>query len=607
VYPLPMQIRHSPSPVRLIVTAAALVLVGGLAVSATSPPRQQPESSSGMLVSIDFRALTNDGVPVLDLKAEDIVLKVNGRARALKALHLLDSGDGRTITAGTPAPTLSPPFATNGFSESGRGMLLVVDDASIAPGREHAVKEAIMRLIDGLAARDRVGLLLLPHGAAVNLTVDHAAVRKQATGIVGRLVSDEAATDSACRTRVNIEALKEIFADFSSGSPTTLVFFTNGMSPPATDGVSRMKQPTVGACEIRMQDYDELAKAFSASRVDVHVVQILDEVTSGVATTSELTAGLENLAGVTGNRMIRLTGNESVVARVARETSAYYVVGFDADPSERNGASQRLEVSTSRQNVRISVRQRVTFPRVDGRPLDGSAPPNARDMLATARVYRDLPLIAASFFSRHNTADKVKTVVMFDTSDPNAALASATVGLFDRKGKLTAQWTAQVTDLSRAPVLAALTAPPGTYRMRVAATDGAGRGGTVDEEVKLELAPAGPVKLSGLVLGVSVGSGFSPTLMFEAESAAIAYLEIYGAPRTAPLSVTIELAESETASPLVSGAANMPAAAEDGFRAAYGTVPIGNLPPGNYLVRATVQYDGKTVGQAVRTLHKAGK
>jgi hypothetical protein len=224
-------------------------------------------------------------------------------------------------------------------------------------------------------------------------------------------------------------------------------------------------------------------------------------------------------------------------------------------------------------------------------------------MLATGRAYRDLPLVAASFFSRHNTADKVKVVVMFDTSDPKAALASAMVGLFDLKGKLAAQWTAEVADLSHAPVLAALTAPPGTYRLRVTATDGAGRGGTVDDELKLELAAAGILKMSGLVLGVPVGNGFSPSLMFENETSAVAYLEIYGAAKTAPLSVTMELADAEASKPLVSGNATV-AAGEEGFRTAFGLLPIGDLPAGDYLIRARVHLDGKPVGQVTRTLHK---
>ena len=50
--------------------------------------------------------------------------------------------------------------------------------------------------------------------------------------------------------------------------------------------------------------------------------------------------GIEHLAGVTGAQRLHLSANgENTLVRIARETSAYYVLGFEAQP----GRSQRAE------------------------------------------------------------------------------------------------------------------------------------------------------------------------------------------------------------------------------------------------------------------------
>jgi hypothetical protein len=57
--------------------------------------------------------------------------------------------------------------------------------------------------------------------------------------------------------------------------------------------------------------------------------------------------------------------------------------------------------------------------------------------------------------------------------------------------------------------------------MRVAAVDAVGRAGAVDTNVIAELVDAPPVKLSGMVLGVSDASGaFSPRLQFAGDPGA---------------------------------------------------------------------------------------
>ena len=68
---------------------------------AQSPPPKggiSPPLKSGIsLVSLDFLAIGRDGQPIPDLKAEEVSLKLGGRARPLTAVNLVDVWDPTEI------------------------------------------------------------------------------------------------------------------------------------------------------------------------------------------------------------------------------------------------------------------------------------------------------------------------------------------------------------------------------------------------------------------------------------------------------------------------------------------------------------------------------
>src|SRR5262249_16818883 len=156
----------------------------------------------------------------------------------------------------------------------------------------------------------------------------------------------------------------------------------------------------------------------------------------------------------------------------------------------------------------------------------------------------------------------------------------------------------------RKPAMAALTAPAGSYRVRVAVSDTAGRGGTTDEDFRADLVRADPVRMSTMILGTPASGAFSPRLHFSTESAAVGYLEIDGAAKTATVDVGYELKEGADAAPMASAAGTVQANAAGDLRVAYGGMTIDALKPGDYLLIANVTVDGKSVGRAVRTLRK---
>ena len=594
---------HTKSPVHLAVVLLSLVLLSSLTALAAGQTPQTPARAGGPLVTIEFRALAADAKPVLDLKVADVTLKVDGREREIRSFELIQP---RPKAAGAARGPIPAPFATNGRASGSRDTLFLIDDESIAPGGESPVKLAIEQYLNSLGAGDRVAAVTVQgNGINIGLTDQHATIRSAVEGMVGRARRAESADDSTCRTRRVLDALVSVAGNFPpTGAPVTVLVFTTGMTPPGTAAMSTMGRDTAASmtavCEVQPRDYLQFQTAALASALNVYVVA------SSLPASNTMQAGIEHLAGLSGNGLVQpLKNGESDMARVVRENSAWYRAAFEPETAERNGSSHRVEVQVKRSGVEASVRPAVIVPKTGG-PAAGNTPA-ARDMLRDAKVYRDLELRAAAFASRETGSDKVKLIVLFEPLDPAVVLKSAVVGLYDEKGKLTVQGSAEPANLARTPPTMAILASPGVYRMRVAAIDAAGRTGSVDAPLTVGLAHADSLQLASLVLGLAEAGSFNGRLTFTTEPAAIGYLEVYGVGKAAQVSAAIDVAESEDGPPLVQGSTKIVGGSTDDAKVILGGVSIVQLPPGDFVVRLLISLDGKPVGRAVRTLRKSDR
>jgi hypothetical protein len=224
-----------------------------------------------------------------------------------------------------------------------------------------------------------------------------------------------------------------------------------------------------------------------------------------------------------------------------------------------------------------------------------------RDLLRQASVFRDLPLRVSGFASQE-PGQKTIRVVMVGESPGSSKVSAAAAGLFDEKGRLVGQWTARPEELSSGLILGALAVPAGSYRLRLAATDAEGRTGTADYDLEAQLTDAGPLKLSSLALGISRGS-FVPKLQFAAEPVALAHVEIYGGKAGLPVTATFDVSRTVNGPALVAVPGALGAVGD--HHGASGAIPIGALPPGDYVVRAVIGVEGQPAGRVVRTLRKA--
>ncbi len=588
--------RRVPTTPKVCLLACALA-AGGVAATAQTrilaPPRP---------VTVEFRVLGEGGSPIRDLTAADVVLKVDGKVRPLRSLDLVRLDDA--TSGGPPVTGLPEPFATNDLPPERRDILLVLEDDSIAPGTEKPVRAAVDVLLNALSPHDRVGLLNIPRGGTnIGLTTNRDDIRTAVARFVGLSTRGQTSNDARCRTVITLQALKDLLLAVRGNPSTTIAFFSSGVAPPDTSAAVLGRSSDL--CVVKLDYFDDIRDAAALSRVNFYAVHVYDDTAIATPTaTTELVAGLESLAGAVNGDTIRLTTQDGLsFGRLARETSAYYRATFEPQPGERDDKLHRFDLSVSRRGAAVRSGSTVPIARALS-PAETPRTPSATDLLRTADMHRDLPLRAGAYPSRGDSDTSVKIVVLLESPGTEGPPQAAAVGLYDARGRLASQVTLRDEELAQTPAFTAISARPGTYRMRVAAIGADGRTGTIDTEIEARLSRADPLTMSDMVLGAAAGGSFLPRLQFTDEASCVAYFELYGVPRATEVSVRFELAATKGGPALGTTDGRLQLGAGEGTWQVSGGIGLGHVPAGDYELRAIVLLDGRTAGRVTRTLRK---
>ena len=588
----------------LVTVLAAAALTIGL--RAQNTPAANPQA-----VEIDFVAFGEGGAPVGDLKPEEIKVTIGSDDRPVRALDLVPIGAGSNID------DVPEPFASSvATPPRNRSLLIVLDEESIRPQREVTFRPAIAQLLASLAPSDRVALVTVPLGGIrLDFTTDHAKAREVFNTLTGKAPRSQTASDFACRSRRTLETMTGVLENLGGGhGPLSVIFITSSLSGPTRDSAAAGdRRIGPGMCELVVQKFEELGIAAAKARATFHVLQPEDQMISpgalGAAdiagtTVQDMVAGVEALAGVTGAEHLRLGGESAdTIERILRYSS-YYIASVDARPDDRGVT--RLSVSTTRPGVTVRARPRIALVPAN-RDAGRKTAVTPRDMLRQARGYHEFAMRGIGYASSNQGDDPRLRIIALAEAEPSAQINAAAVGLFDTAGKLIAQWTSRPEEIRGSTVMAALLAPPGQYRMRVAMTDAAGRAATADYDLNATLGSAGPIRMSSLILGVSREGQFQPRMVFSTEPTAVAQVELTGLPAGEPPTARVEIARSLNGPALTS----LPAAVsrtQDPSRASLsGVLPLGALQPGDYVIRVVVTAPGGAgQGRVVRTLRKVG-
>lgn len=569
---------------RRFVAAVGLVAVAGIGTFTLAA--QAP--AGGSREKLTFLALGADGQPIAELQPAQIELKIDGKPRPVQAVRAVRIGGAAPAAASAAAAapkgmfdsSIPAPYGMNSAIPA-RNVMIAVDEESMRPGGDKAIKDALDAFVGTLGSVDQVGLVTMPRGTNnVPLTTAKSNVRDAIAKISGRYSST--ATE-ACHTKDVTDALMSLMRSFGEG-PTTVVFVSTGLATPAGS--------SGGTCDFTPSDLERLGKAAAAGRATAYVVL-------GDTNTANQMAGLQSFAGALGSSVLNLSAADPPFTRILRESGSYYVAEFDAADAERDGRQHRVDLKlTSPGSVRVA--NEVTLAKAT------SAKPTAKDLVKETKIYTDLPMRAAGFVSR-GTGEKIKVIALLEPIDPSVKLASAAVGLVslaDTSGKMISA-TLNAEDLAKPFIAAAFEVAPGAYRLHVAAVDTNGRPGSVDYPLDAQLTPSGPMKMSGLSLGV-VGPPMMLKMEVTGETDVLAFFELYGTTQS-PISAGIEVAETPDGPAIITGKPELNKTTLPDAFTCMALLDIKALKPGDYVVRATFGVEGNPPGKIFRTLRKVAK
>lgn len=606
----------SPARVRVVVVSMLAALAAGPAGRRAADQAPGGERAPGLIV--DFVAVQADGTPVADLQSSEVEVRLNDRVRMVRSLR-------RVATAPAPAPgrrsvaqggaseggRVPAPFGTNDSVVTGRSFVLVVDQESFGAGGEQLLRNAVEGLLTELTPADHTMIAALPFGGVkLPFTSDHARIRLAMAGLSGRGSRNETGSELACRTRQFLESLDGFLPDRAgAGSPLTVVLFTAGMAAPRRDAPMALAP---GMCELLVNQFRRVSAAASAVRANFYVVQPADIGMAASAWRESIGGGgslgsdhplegIEHLAGATGAARLPLDATGSgALTRVARASSAYYEAELEPERGDVLSRSRTLHVRTARRGITLRARPEITFAETRRPAATRIAVP---DLLASTDAFTELRLRVGGFTVR-DPDGRLRIGVVVEPVEPAASLTSVGAVLIAPDGRVAGQWFGR--DPAERPLLGAMSAPPGTYRLRVAAVDAVGRAGAAEDVLDAGLTAVGPRSLGSLLIGLSRPERLTLQLQFGAEPTAIASFDIYGGMPGLRMAATLEVAREAEAAPLVTVPLAL-ARADDSRVVAKGAVPLGALPPGDYVIRGVIRLEDGTIGRVVRTLRKVAR
>ena len=642
----------------LVFLVAAVVTVAGQAQqSSPQAPDQGPTFRTGVeVIAVDVGVVDGRGRPVPDLLAPDFAVKIDGAPRrVVSADYVRIDVEAARREAADP---VEPLYTTNLRPPNGRLIVIAFDQAGVRSGYGRPILNTAAKFLDQLSPADRVAFVAYPPpGVTVDFTDDHRALKRAMERVVGRRqhyggkfnlglyeaiaihdLQDSVALEQVLRREC--PRLKDFELDRCASQVRLEIGLTVGVirkdasdslrglqgllqELAIVDGPKSLILLSEGLVLDRLFGLDDVIEAAAASRVSINV--LLMDVERGDITASQLrptivadrnmqVQGLQDLAGGTRGTLYNVFGTgEEAFERLGSGISAYYLLGVEQAPGDRDGDRHRIDVEVRRRDVTVRSRRAfvLSAPTSDGR----TSADILSDALRAPFGVAEVPIRITTFTRQNPDSAKVRVLLAAEVGQPGAPSEPYTAGfaLIDPAGEVVASMSEKRVlsaprDAATAPLdyLHTIVVDPGVYSLRFAVVDPSGRRGAVVRDVSAWKLAGEEFALGDLVIGEIAGSGADQSLRPGVEPRVRGRLgALIDLHSTAPASldattVSFEIADDPDGPALVAAAATMTPGPQPTSRTALGAISPELLPPGRYVARARVARDGKVVGVLVR-------
>ena len=445
------------------------------------------------------------------LRAEDFTVTENGDPQAIQTFEEVDVPEPE---ADAPAwmREVAPDVVSNDI-QTRRLVLLVLDDANIDVdrGETKSLSEIANRVIDGLGPSDLAAVMYTFIGRVESFTSDRRKLRTAVEAFTPHGWG-EAGQPLGCRLRPGGCAVDTIsrVADVlrtAPGGRKLLVF----ISPQLSTGAEISERPD------EFKGLDAIRTMFANLQLANVSVYSYDPrgLTGAPASPNEI-----GLAEATGGRRVRATNTpEAHVSQMFRESSAYYLIGYQTTHARADGRFRRISVRVNRPGLDVRTRTGYFAPQ----PSKGKSPTRTVVQQVDQAIQQGFPVsdvllraTTAAFAARSGrTAELVGVLALRDPapigSTPGAAAPRKRVEVvaaaFDMEGRSKGLYR-QTLELTFPPdarsgsefeVMSRLPLAPGRYEIRIAAVVD-GRAGSVFTTVEIPRFEKDPLSLSGVVL-----------------------------------------------------------------------------------------------------------
>ncbi len=635
--------------------ATTLMVWAAQEPSSSSQQPQQPQTfrSSVDLVPVDVNVIDRSGRPVADLGAQEFSLKVDGKTRRIASAQFIGVTRGAEQT---PEPAEN--YSSNPASTGARLIMLVVDQGNIGASRGKYAIDAASRFIGRLTPQDRVGLVTIPGaGPQIDFTANHALVQAALKSVVGtsddgehqnnqiglteaialqrgnrqviQEILDRECTGLAasfltdCRSALEAQA-RSLYIDLKGRARDTVLSLRQVMERLARTAAPKTVVLVSEGILLDARDLGEiswLAPLAARGQVTLYVLQLEPPAFNASNSQSSPTRaadiqfahdGLGFLAGAARGSVFNvISGADAAFNRLATELSGYYLLSFEPEPGDRDTKTHKIKIEVpGRKDVTVRARNEFS---VDA-PRVLNTEQQLAETIAAPLLATDIGLKLTSYSFTENDSNRIRVVLAAEidrSQNSGRKLALGYTVVDSRDQIVSAQVEPEVTGGMRPETqtqvyLGAITASAGTYRIKLAVVDEAGKRGSVEHTIQARLTNAGQLHVTDLLLGEEGGSGGSliPTVTANFQGDLLhGYLEVHSEAAEVLKSATVDIEVASTADgrAIESAAARMveqPTAA--GRRAAEGVVPIALLPAGDYIARAVVTVAGQRLGQVSR-------
>jgi hypothetical protein len=321
-----------------------------------------------------------------------------------------------------------------------------------------------------------------------------------------------------------------------------------------------------------------------------------------------------------GRTVVNTNAPNDHVAGIFRESDSYYLLGFLPSETAGDRAPHKISVKVNRRGLVAHARSEYVSQATTNQPLSALLPDASSP----------LELNVATFAAPDSRRATVMLVAgLEDSGSGKDTLVELTTVALDHAGrsKATARQTVDLSRPAGAPaeerridILSRLDLPPGDYEIRAGATSGDGaRSASVFTDVTVPAFDTEPLSLSSIFIGALPGTttlprDFVASLLpivptaqreFRSGGQLTAFVRIYqGTERRDPLlPVRVRTFLVDAKGQTVTGESVVLTEAQfDSGRSHdyFITLPIANLPSGEYLLRIESEMGGRMAGRAVR-------